>query len=150
MNYLEASNYIFENADELIAQNKVLVGLHYVNQNKRHRVGSFLIMKPFKNNDKYAYYLYVMVSRKLNKPLHLRGTRNFVVKQERHEKFAALQPKDVANLNYQILPSSQVDGVVAEDLANNMLDRLNLKWETNQQSSADEERAAAPEQTAEA
>lgn len=126
MNYLEASNYIFENAQELINQNRVLVGLHYVGTKKNKRTCTFLVMKPFKTNDKFAYHLYPLVSRKMSNALHLRGLRKFTVKQERHEKFAELQPEDIQCLNYQILPINQVDGIKADDLVANMLRRLNL------------------------
>ena len=150
MNYLTASNYIFEHAEELVQQKKVLVGLHYTNTNKKHSIGSFIVMKPFKKNDNFGYYLYVAVTRKMNQPLHLRNARNFTVKQDRHEKFAALQPNDIAQLNYQIMPLSQVDGVIAQDLANNMLKRLNITVPGATTSENTEEHAAATEQPVEA
>ena len=65
-------------------------------------------------------------------------------------KFAALQPNDIAQLNYQIMPLSQVDGVIAQDLANNMLKRLNISVPGAATSENTEERAAATEQSTEA
>lgn len=126
MNYLEASTYLFENAEQLITQNKVMIGLHYTNKSKPKGVTTFLVMKPFKKNEKYAYRLHVVLSHKLNKPLHLRDTRNFTVKQDRYKKFAELQPVDIAQLNYQVMPLHKIDGRITSELVDEMLQILNI------------------------
>lgn len=124
MNFAETSDYIFENAEKLIAENKVFVGLYDVSTNTKKLHCSILVLRPFNNNGKPSYRLIPMVRKKFKQVLRYRDCQSFVITEARQKNVAKLQPASVANLNYFEFNNGQIEGRSAEEIAEKLAERL--------------------------